>query len=160
MWWGKEIKVIKHLLCALKAPFCSYRDSDSGLEGIFEPIWSLFQGVPSTTTQQGGPLAESSQGWADCYSEKEPIRCWANPITRQPFPEAPASPIFSPLGLASLQLSWVSCQERKPMTAAAKTIPKSKTCPSWDAYFCSHGDESTVRPLCSISKFDSGIRPG
>lgn len=65
----------------LESPPCSYRDSDSGLEGIFEPIWSLFQEVPSTTTQQGDPLPEYSQGWADCYSEKEPVHSWANLIT-------------------------------------------------------------------------------
>lgn len=162
IWWRKERDIIKFLICALKAPSCSYRDSDSGLGGVFEPIWSPFQGVPSTTVW-GGATSEHSQGWAAHYSEREPIHWWVNLITVQPFLLGTCLPHFLSTGsnLARAQLDEMLQEEAKESRSQNHPGAKAQpACPSWDTDFCSRRDESNERPVCSISKFESGIRPG
>lgn len=112
MWGRRKTYVVgegkrsnKVLKCALKAISCSYEDSDSGLEGIFESIWSPFQGAPSTTIWDA-PTSKDSQGWIAHSSERELIHGWANLGTRQSFSPGTCLPYFLSSG-SNLTRAWL-----------------------------------------------------
>lgn len=133
-------KVIKLFHVCLERPSCSYGDSDSGLEGIFEPIWSPFRGVPFTTMQGGPTSAHPRDG------QLIPQVCWAHLLTGQPFALDTCLPYFLAIGsnLARAYLNKVPREEAKE--SGSQNHPEAKAKPALPeaAYFCTHRDEASL----------------
>lgn len=104
-------------------------ESLSGLEGIFEPIWSPFQEAPSATTWDV-PTSKDSQGWVAYSSERELTCVWVNLNTRQFISPGTCLPYFLSFG-SNLTRAWLDEMPREEAKeSGSQNHPQAKAKPA------------------------------